>query len=357
MKVVVHIVPTFDLGGVQTGIINSILELRKKNDYKVLIIGKVDAVWLKEIPDEIKSNFILSGSNNYFIGLFKSFIILWKLNPRVIISSLWKSTPISVFYKLLRPGVSLLSFHHTARFVHLLNFIFLKILVFFSDALLNDSNATATYVRKNYSLKKEVKIIPYYFPNKNDLQQKTDFTFGKLRIIYVGRFKPEKGISRTIQFCKKLQELVVDFILDMYGEGYDSKYQREIDDAGVSSKVQLKNLLPPGKVSAKMREYDFLIQLSDNEGMAAAVVEAMENGLVPIVTPVGEIANYSKDGFNAIWLNPNFDENIDQLVLKFKMIIDNSNLYNQMSAAAKTSFVDYQTYTEAMISAIERLDD
>jgi glycosyltransferase involved in cell wall biosynthesis len=34
--------------------------------------------------------------------------------------------------------------------------------------------------------------------------------------------------------------------------------------------------------------------------MALSVVEAMQLGLVPIITPVGEIKNYCVDGFNAI---------------------------------------------------------
>ena len=33
-----------------------------------------------------------------------------------------------------------------------------------------------------------------------------------------------------------------------------------------------------------------------------SVVEAMQIGLVPIVTPVGEIARYCVDGKNAVWV-------------------------------------------------------
>lgn len=355
MKVVVHILPMFDLGGVQAGIVNSLLELRQKYDYKVLVIGKVDKVWLKEIPDEIKNHFILSGSNHYFIGLFKSFGILWKLRPNMMISSLWKSAPVAILYKLLRPSVRLLSFHHTARFVHLPNFIFLKALAYFSDTLLADSNATAQYVRKHYSSKKDLRIIPYYFPEKNREEQKTDFTPGKLRMIYVGRFKPEKGISRTIQFCKQLHELGVDFILDMYGEGHESIYQREIDAAGLSVKVHLKYLLPPAGVGTKMRGYDFLIQLSDNEGMAAAVVEAMENGLVPIVTPVGEIANYSKDGYNAIWLEKEFDQSLKKLAERMTTVIQDPEMYRVLSKNAMVAFRDLKGYNEELSEVLRSL--
>ena len=44
----------------------------------------------------------------------------------------------------------------------------------------------------------------------------------------------------------------------------------------------------------------FFIQLSHYEGMAMSVVEAMQFGLVPIVTNVGEIEHYCIDYQNSI---------------------------------------------------------
>ncbi len=47
-------------------------------------------------------------------------------------------------------------------------------------------------------------------------------------------------------------------------------------------------------------EADFFLQLSDFEGLGMSVIEAMQVGLVPVVTPVGQIADFTTDDGNAI---------------------------------------------------------
>jgi glycosyltransferase involved in cell wall biosynthesis len=143
----------------------------------------------------------------------------------------------------------------------------------------------------------------------------------------------------------------------MYGEGDIENLQLMIKKYQIEDNVTIHDLVPLHQVLKIMKNYDFLLQLSDHEGMALSVVEAMSVGLVAIVTPVGEIANYSKDGYNAIWLEPNFDENLEMLVQKVKEVILDENRYYQMSIAAQKSFVHYNTYSEAMIAALERLEN
>ena len=90
----------------------------------------------------------------------------------------------------------------------------------------------------------------------------------------------------------------------------------------------------------------------DKEGMALAVVEAMNAGLVPIVTPVGEIKRYSKDGMNAIWLDEEYDDNLPELVEKIKNILANPSLYQQISSSAAGTFINYKKYSEVLIEVI-----
>ena len=119
--------------------------------------------------------------------------------------------------------------------------------------------------------------------------------------------------------------------------------------------IYFLNTIPLESVSSAMINFDFLIQLSNFEGMALSVVEAMNVGLVPIVTPVGEIASYSKDGENAIWLEGDFDSNLYELVSKVKKVVDNPNLYKQLSINASNTFKNSKKYNEAMIEAIESI--
>lgn len=61
--------------------------------------------------------------------------------------------------------------------------------------------------------------------------------------------------------------------------------------------------------------------------MAIAVTEAMQLGLVPIVTDVGEIAHYCKDGKNSIY----YDNNVLDKVMN---LINNDVKYNILSTNA-----------------------
>jgi glycosyltransferase involved in cell wall biosynthesis len=352
MLKVIHIVPTFELGGVQTGIVFSLMELRKEIDYKVLVVGKTDMNWMKTIPINIRENILTTGTNEWIAGSIKALRILRDTNPDIIINSLWKSVPTSIIYKAINPRVKLIAFHHTARFVHLANYLSLKLLTLVCNQLIADSEATSGYIKKIYS-KKNVSVVPYYFPVKHQVYSGKNIHHGKIKIVYFGRFKPEKGISRSIRFCAKLKELGADFHFDLFGEGLESRYQEEINKLNLSDRIHLRELLSPVSVGEKMDEYDFLLQLSDHEGMAAAVVEAMGHGLVPIVTPVGEIANYSRDGYNAIWLKDNFEDNLFSLAEKVIQVSKKPQLFRSLSENASKTFDSKNSYIESLIGAIQ----
>ena len=121
MKKIVHIVPTFELGGVQTGILYSLNELREKYDYKVLVIGNIDYKWLETQSKINQDQIIWSGTNSIMLVWFKAYFILKREKPTIIISSLWKSVILSVVYKLFNQKTKLIGFFHTTRHVHLLN--------------------------------------------------------------------------------------------------------------------------------------------------------------------------------------------------------------------------------------------
>src|ERR1035438_576847 len=94
-KKIIHIIPTFELGGVQTGILYSLEKLNKVYDYKVLVIGKIDMEWLNSMPFVSREYIITTGASNLLAGWRKGYQLLKKLQPDFIISSLWKSVGLS----------------------------------------------------------------------------------------------------------------------------------------------------------------------------------------------------------------------------------------------------------------------
>jgi glycosyltransferase involved in cell wall biosynthesis len=86
------------------------------------------------------------------------------------------------------------------------------------------------------------------------------------------------------------------------------------------------------------------------EGMAMSVVEAMQLGLVPIVTPVGEPARYCRNMENAVIFS-DFDQAVDEVC----RLIDEPELYAKVSRAAVATWTDAPIYADDFVAAATEL--
>lgn len=349
-KRIVHIVPTFLQGGVQTGILYSLAALNKIYDYKVLVLTEIDAEWIKNLSEEERKQIITTGAAGMVSSWIKGYKILRELNPDFIISSMWKSSGLSIPYKIFDKKAGLAGFFHTSYSPHMPYRISMKLLTYFQDLCLADSNVTKDYATSVYKTT-NTHVIPYLFP----FEQKTrprEFDPKKISLSYFGILSPVKRVDRALEFCKICKAHGLNFIFDMYAHGAVDEYNQKIREMGLAENVFIKMTLPLNQVIDRMQQYDFLLQLSDHEGMALSVVEAMNCGVVPIVTPVGEIANYSVDGMNALWLNKPFDQNLEKLFEKFMIIVNDRSAYNKLSSSATVSFDDYRKYSESLLEVL-----
>ncbi len=74
-----------------------------------------------------------------------------------------------------------------------------------------------------------------------------------------------------------------------------------------------------------------------------SVVEAMQLGLVPLVTPVGEIKNYCIDKVNAILID---DE--DSAVKSILNLLDNKNAFEKIRQNTISCWNDSEIYSESI---------
>ena len=347
MKKIVHIVPTFELGGVQAGILYSIQELSAIYDFKILVVYGKKTNLINDLPIEIQKSFIWTEANSLTKGWIKSYGILKKLQPAIIISSLWKSVLVSVLYKITHKKTTLLGFYHSTKHAHFVDGFFLKLMSYFQDRALADSTVTKEYIRKKYSIN-NTSVIFYHFDFNQSSSKEIKPASEVIKFAYFGRVTISKGVKRAIDFCKLCKLNGIDFIFHIYGNGDLPLFKKQIADLGLERDIFINDTLPLDKVIPTMREYDYLLQLSDYEGMALSVVEALNCGLVPIVTPVGEIVHYSRDGKNAIWLDEDFDKNLPMLVDKLKKVINEPGLYQQLSFSGTQTFLETKKYVHAM---------
>jgi len=84
--------------------------------------------------------------------------------------------------------------------------------------------------------------------------------------------------------------------------------------------------------------------------MAMSVVEAMQLGLVPVVTPVGEIASYCTDNQNSIIVKHDEDA-----VRRIRDLIAHPGAYERLARNAQTCWQARPLYRDSVLSACREL--
>ena len=97
---------------------------------------------------------------------------------------------------------------------------------------------------------------------------------------------------------------------------------KQVDKLGLKNDVKFLGPKDLDSIIELTEETSFYLQTSKLEGMAMSVVEAMQLGMIPIVTPVGEIKNYCVNGMNSVLIS---DDN--SVVLSVHDLLNNTNLY------------------------------
>jgi glycosyltransferase involved in cell wall biosynthesis len=107
-----------------------------------------------------------------------------------------------------------------------------------------------------------------------------------IRLLTLSRIQPEKGFKRMAV----MQDLIkVPFVWDIYGSG-------NLDLLKPLTKCTYKGVT--NDAMEVMKQYDFLVQLSDTEGMPMVILEALSVGLPVITTNYPSAKELITDGVN-----------------------------------------------------------
>lgn len=121
---------------------------------------------------------------------------------------------------------------------------------------------------------------------------------GCLRLMYLGRIEKNKGIDYILDALEVLDSQGVKFVFRLAGkENVEGEY---IDRFKAALKDKFEYC---GVVSGKSKEdllmdSDVFVMPSFYEGLPMALLECMSFGVVPVVTDVGSIGEYVKEGEN-----------------------------------------------------------
>jgi glycosyltransferase involved in cell wall biosynthesis len=109
---------------------------------------------------------------------------------------------------------------------------------------------------------------------------------GPLRILYFGRIS--RGQKRVHLFPLIYQQLVerdIPFVWTIAGEDWEGGFlEREMPSRSATQRVIFPGPVPYGQVPALLQNHDVFLLASDSEGLPMSLLEAMAQGVVPVIS-------------------------------------------------------------------------
>lgn len=325
-KKVIHLIPQDGLGGVEQAA-RSLIPYPNLDIEIAFLCGKT--LSKKDFIKVVSGPSVKLNSLSFYINGFN---YLAKSDPDVLITSLWRSSIIGIVYTIykkfmLKKKINFILFLHADRFAHKVDRLFTTLAAMLADEVWADSVATATSLLKDKKFTQKMKIISFLIRNEQlkpcDLEEKKD------DFVFWGRIAKQKQLDIAIKLFSKIKLTKPESIFYIYGPdcGELEALKRLVRELNLVSNVLFMGPKKPNDYPSNARKAKFFINTSSHEGMAIAVTEAMQLGLVPIVTPVGEIANYCIDGTNSIYYNSTTSKDILN-------ILSDTQLYSELSQNA-----------------------
>lgn len=144
----------------------------------------------------------------------------------------------------------------------------------------------------------KVQLIYNGTPIEPEMPENTrDLERNILRLIYVGRLIPEKGVHMTLRALAEIQEQI-PFVFTIVGEG---PYRKELEN--LTEQLQLSDrvrfLGERTDVPQLLCDADVFLHLPNwEEGFGITVIEAMAAGLLCVVNNRGAMPEIVDDGMN-----------------------------------------------------------
>ena len=170
----------------------------------------------------------------------------------------------------------------------------------------------------------------------------------------MGSLNTVKRVPLAIKVIAWLRDNEVDASLHIYGRfGNDQTViARTIRELGLGRHVTLYGEIPPREKNKIYRHHNCYIQLSAHEGMAMSVVEAMQQGMLCVVTPVGEIPNYAHEGVSAIMMHVENGVICEHSLQNLLDTLNDGERCMAISSAAHRRFKGAAVFADSLVKTI-----
>lgn len=154
-----------------------------------------------------------------------------------------------------------------------------------------------------------------------------------IRIGYAGRIeKRQKRTHLLFEVIHFLEEQKVKYHLDIAGYGvYLDEFLEELNNMRVSHNAGYVGVIENEKMDAFWQEHDIFISVSEFEGASIAMLEAMMNGCVPVVTETSGVREYIVNGQNGYICGA---QSIEEVGNRIKYLADDRGLLVNLGTEA-----------------------
>lgn len=153
-----------------------------------------------------------------------------------------------------------------------------------------------------------------------------------LRIGYLGRIEPNKGMTELLVACQRLKKEKYPFKLVIAGkEQTEGEYLPQFDQ-WLGNSFEYAGLVSGKSKCDFLRSLDAFVLPTYFEGLPMSLLETMSYGITPLVTPVGSIPQVVKDGENGVFIT---DHDSDSIVYVIKKLNECRSLLRKLGDAAR----------------------
>jgi glycosyltransferase involved in cell wall biosynthesis len=266
----------------------------------------------------------------------------------VAVFSLWKSTLAMLASALLAPRTRRVLFLHSDRRTHLPDILATWLGGWMADEIWGDCQRTLDGVGRLKRPGVPGRAISFVLGRLAPTRR----TQPRPRFIFWGRLNSLKRIDRAIDLFAAIARTRPDARFLLIGPDADSEaaLRAQVTTLGLDDKVVFAGARSLGEIAALSADYDIFLQLSEQEGAAMSLIEAMQLGLVPVVTPVGEMGHYVTPLETGV-----IYQTLEQAAAEIERILDDPALFARISAGAVDHWADRRLYHEDVAAAAEAL--
>lgn len=342
---VIHLIPHDGVGGVEVAARSMADSSPAGIDFRlVLLAGRTLAKDKRRI---FESPF---GSALNPLAQIRAAMLCRRIGVDVLIFSLWRSIPAALLVKLLKPSTRLAFFLNVDRVVHLPDALLSRLAIAVADQCWADS-AVSLEARLGAGDRRG-RVISFVTHRLEPVGGAASPP--QLHFVTWSRLNHQKGIDRSLRLIAQLARSGAEPRFDIWGPdgGEGGKLKALAAELGIGDRIAFHGPAEHEALPGIARGQSFFLQLSRFEGMGMSVVEAMQLGLVPVVTPVGEIPRYVSDGGNGVLVDP---KNLAAAAGRAMALIGDARAYAAMRQAAIDRWSGTPLYREDAARAARAL--